>query len=78
MKWLQYNNTGTKQYFWRTTQQQEIDLIEEQSEQITAYECKWNKNEKVRFPSTFINNYPGAKTFAISKDNLEDFLLHDH
>lgn len=26
---LRYNNIDAKQYFWRITQQQEIDLIEE-------------------------------------------------
>lgn len=75
MKWLQYNNIAAVQYFWRTTQQQEIDLIEELGEQLTAYEFKWSKNEKVRFPLTFTANYPGSKTFAVSQDNMEDFLL---
>ncbi len=75
MKFIRHNNIDAKQYFWRTTQQQEIDLIEEKEKQFNAYEIKWNSNKKVRFPQTFTNNYPGTKTFIISPDNIEEFLL---
>jgi len=75
MKLLRYDNRDTKQYFWRTTQQQEIDLIEESEGQFNAYELKWNKDKKVRFPQTFTENYPNTKTFVISPANIEDFLL---
>lgn len=75
MKLLQYHTIAAVQYFWRTTQQQEIDLIEELGEQLIAYEFKRNKNAKVRFPHTFTDNYPGSKTFTVSLDNMENFLL---
>jgi uncharacterized protein len=76
MKFLRYNNIDAKQFFWRTTQQQEIDLIEETNEGLAAYEIKWNDaKRKTRFPLTFTENYPGAKTFGISEGNIEDFLL---
>ena len=77
MKFLHYNNLDAKQYFWRTTQQQEIDLIEEhEGDQLKAFEFKWSKNVKVRFPQTFTDNYPGSETFIISPDNLQEFLLN--
>ena len=60
---------------WRTTQQQEIDLIEDNGEGLLAYEFKWNANSKVRFPQTFTDNYSDTKTFVISPENIEDFLL---
>jgi predicted AAA+ superfamily ATPase len=75
MKFLRYNNLDTDQYFWRTTQQQEIDLIEDDGEQLTAFEFKWGKKEKVRFPQTFTDSYKGAKTFVISPENVEEFLI---
>lgn len=75
MKLHRYGANETTQYFWRTTQQQEIDLIEESDNKLTAYEFKWNKNKKVRFPQTFTENYPGSETFVISPDNIEGFLL---
>lgn len=75
IKFLRYNNILTSQYFWRTTKQREIDLIEEHNGKLNAYEFKWSKNKKVRFPQTFTDNYPGSGTFIISPDNVEDFLL---
>lgn len=75
MKLHRYGDNETTQYFWRTTQQQEIDLIEEKQARLTAYELKWNKNKKVRFPQTFTENYPGSETFVISPENMDDFLL---
>lgn len=75
MKLHRYGTNETTQYFWRTTQQQEIDLIEEKDDKLSAFEFKWNKNKKVRFPQTFTENYPGSKTYVISPDNVEDFLL---
>lgn len=75
MKYLRYQNQDTTLYFWRTIQQQEIDLIEDDGENLSAYEFKWNFKAKVRFPQTFINNYPAAKTFVVTPANIEEFLL---
>ena len=76
MKHLRYTNTDVKQYFWRTTQQQEIDLIEEhEAGRLMAFEFKWAKHAKVRFPETFTGNYPDVETRIVSPDNIEDFLL---
>ncbi len=75
MKFLHYRGLTTRQYFWRTTQQQEIDLIEEQGDTLAAFELKWNSRARVRFPQTFTNHYAGATTAVISPANLEEFLL---
>lgn len=75
MKFLRYQGKDVKQYFWRTMQQQEIDLIEEVGDEMTGYEVKWNSKERVRFSQTFTENYPTAKTATISPGNLEEFLI---
>lgn len=75
IKFLQYNRIDTSRYFWRTTQQQEIDLIESTEGKLSAYEFKWNSSARVRFPQTFTHNYPGSETRVITPDNLEEFLL---
>lgn len=76
MKFLRYENIDVNHYFWRTTQQQEIDLIEEQEGgDLHAFEFKWGKQDKVRFPKTFTTNYPDAGASVISKENIESFLL---
>ncbi|MHB1921073.1 MAG: ATP-binding protein [Chitinophagaceae bacterium] len=74
MKLLHYHDIDVKQYFWRTTQQQEIDLIEESLDQWAAFEFKWNAKAKVRFPQTFSDNYPNTKMLVVSPANVEDFL----
>ncbi len=76
MKFLKYQCIDTSYYFWRTTQQQEIDLIEENEEGMTAFEFKWNvKNASVRFPQTFTNSYPDAQTAVVTPGNVEDYLF---
>lgn len=75
MKLLRYQGIDAKQYFWRTTQQQEIDLIEEWEDGLKAFEFKWGKSGKVRFPQTFTSNYPGSETAVITTENVEEFLM---
>ena len=47
-----------KSFFWRTTQQQEIDYIEERQGKLFAYEFKWNAMKKSWLSRTFANAYP--------------------
>jgi len=74
MKYLKYKEIDASLYFWRTTQQQEIDLVEATGKKLKAYECKWGKIGKTKFPLTFTANYPGTETNIISPGNLEDFI----
>jgi predicted AAA+ superfamily ATPase len=76
MKFLYYQGIDATQYFWRTTQQQEVDLIEEhEGGDLKAFEFKWKENKRFRFPKTFTENYPGVKTYTISPENIEEFLI---
>jgi uncharacterized protein len=74
MKWLRYNNKHVDRYFWRTTQQQEIDYLEEENGQFLAVEFKWNSKQKARFSKTFLNAYPIANSMVISPENIEHFV----
>lgn len=75
MKFLHYQNIDAKQYFWRTTQQQEIDLVEEYADSWLAYEFKRNIQAKKRFPQTFTENYKNVELSIVTPANVEDFLL---
>lgn len=75
IKFLLYQNMEAEHYFWRTTQRQEIDFIEEFEGKLHAFEFKWSKNSKARFSSTFSDNYPGSQYKVITPENLEEFLL---
>jgi uncharacterized protein len=43
--------------------------------QLKAFEFKWGRSGKVRFPQTFTANYQGTEIMVISPDNLEGFLM---
>jgi predicted AAA+ superfamily ATPase len=75
IKHLRYAGKDAKFYFWRTTQQQEIDLIEEKDGELTAFEFKWNKNAKAKIPLTFSENYPGAKGMVVTPENVEGIAM---
>ncbi len=71
-----YHNKNTKYYFWRTTQKQEIDFIEEVDQNLFAYEFKYNpKKAKTKCPLTFSNNYPNVPFNVITSENYMDFVL---
>lgn len=56
-------NTGipTNFYFWRTYDQQEIDLIEERGGELVAYECKYASGKTVKTPCDWSVAYPDAR-----------------
>jgi len=75
LKQNQYLEKWRNTYFWRNTEQNEIDYIEEYNDQLYAYEFKWNPNAKARSTKSFIKGYPDAQVKVIHKDNFEEFLL---
>ena len=71
-----YHNKNAKYYFWRTTQKQEIDFIEEIDGKLFAYEFKYNpKKMQTKCPLTFSNNYPEIPFNVVTKENYLDFII---
>lgn len=62
-------------YFWRTADQQEIDLIVEQDGILNAYEIKWKEKKHVRINKTFTSLYPNYTFNFIHSGNVDEFLL---
>jgi uncharacterized protein len=54
-------------YFWRTYDQQEIDLLQEKGSELTAYEYKYSAT--ARAPKGFTTAYPEARFMVINKNN---------
>jgi len=75
LKILANQKTKKEIYFWRTTQQQEIDYIEVEHDNISAFEFTWNPKAKKRIPKTFTTAYPNSATKIITSDNFEEFIL---
>lgn len=52
MELLHYNDIDVRQYFWQTTQQQEIDFIEESHDQWATFKFKRNAESQLHFHQT--------------------------
>ncbi len=70
-----YHNHYRNTYFWRTLNQQEIDLIEEYDGKLHAYEFKWNSRKKVKLTKNFQAAYPDCELQIITPENFEYFVL---
>lgn len=77
-KYNAYNQLNKNSFFWRTVNQQELDLIEEFGGQIHAYEFKWNSRKTVKLTKTFQNAYPEATFQVITPENIHEFLLPEN
>ena len=75
LKMKAWKDISTKSYFWRNKQQREVDYIEEQYGELTAYEMKWNSEKNHKVTLAFTNAYPTAKTEIITPLNFKGFVF---
>jgi uncharacterized protein len=68
------NGRYASTWFWRTTQQQEIDYLENQDGLLKAFEFKWNAKAKQKWPKTFTTNYPNHELTLVNPDTYSEFL----
>lgn len=74
-KKLIYNKAQTESFFWRNTQQAEIDYLEVKNNEIQAFEIKYNPNQKIKFTTSFTKIYTPKTTEVINYENFYDFIL---
>ena len=73
---IKYNNSrniDVNMYFWRTTQKQEIDFVEEKGGILSAFEFKWKK-DSFKKPKVFLDAYPGSAIELVNKDSYKKFI----
>ena len=75
LKQQSYARSFVKSYFWRTSAKQEIDYVEEDNGQLTAYEFKWNPRKKASVPPSFARSDPDAEYNTITRENYYEILL---
>jgi len=75
LKYRTYTPLYANVYFWRTYQQQEIDLIEEHSGRLFGYEFKWSASKPVRKPSLWGSTYANSDFTVIHPENYLEFVL---
>ena len=69
-----YSGNFAQLFFWRTHEQQEIDLIEEQDGILHTFEFKWNGKARNCQPKAFANSYPNSTYEVITPENYWSFL----
>ena len=66
-------NSSKEFYFWRTYDEQEIDLIEVSGDSIAAFELKWG-NKMPGVPQAFSTAYPQASYQVVNRNNYLEFI----
>lgn len=69
-----YTTIYANNYFWRTWDGKEVDLVEERDGKLFGYEFKWSARKKVSAPKDWINTYTNATFEIITPDNYLDFV----
>lgn len=73
-----YDGRYVNSYFWRTTDKQEIDYVEEENGLMHLYELKWNPaRSKAKLPKTFVECYNPATSTIVTPDNYLNILLEN-
>lgn len=71
-----YSGRYVSSYFWRTTQQQEIDYVEECDGQFSIFEMKWNpRRANTQFPSSFITAYDVKEKAVVTPENWIEWVV---
>ena len=73
LKKQEYLGISANNYFWRTYDQKEIDLVEERGGNLYGYEIKW-KAGRLRPPKTWLEGYKNAKYDVINRENYMGFI----
>lgn len=74
LKKRHYQQIYGNHYFWRTWNQQEIDLVEERDGQLFGYEFKWQPKANLKPPKDWLQTYPTASHAIIHRDNYLPFI----
>ena len=69
-----YTGNLAESYFWRTYDQQEIDLIEEWGGRLHAAEIKWSPRAAARAPRGWCQAYPGGSFQVVHQGNYLGFI----
>jgi len=75
LKKCTYKGIPGADYFWRTYDGQEIDLVEEREGSLFAYEFKWSETTRCKQPKDWVLAYPKAEYHVIDRKKYLDFIL---
>lgn len=74
MKYREYHKIYGDQFFWRTYDGSEVDLIEERDGKLFGFELKWKEKKYSRKPLKWLE-YKGSSYKVITPKDLSGFVL---
>ena len=74
IKYLSNEGLSAQKFFWRTTQKQEIDYVEDRDGVLHAFEFKWNPVKRATISLTFKRAYPEHEFLTVTPGNYTQFL----
>lgn len=67
-----------KQYFWRTYDGQEVDLVEEWTGQkMHAFEMKYHEKKRYKTPPLWKKHFPKTPVAVVTRENYRTVLIED-
>ncbi len=73
LKKQHYMQILSNNYFWRTYDQKEVDLVEEREGKLYGYEFKWNP-KKMKIQKEWLETYSNADFEIIHRENFLPFI----
>lgn len=74
MKYREYHRIEANQYFWRTYDGSEVDLVEEREGNLYGFEFKWKPREYPRVLAKW-NEYKGSSYQVITPNEVRGFIV---
>ena len=76
LKYRMYHNVIASQYFWRTYDGSEVDLVEERENKLFGYEIKHQLHKKSKIPEKW-SEYKNSHFTTISPASLSNFIYNE-
>ena len=74
LKYREYHRIYADQYFWRTYDGSEVDLVEEREGKLFGYEFKWKHKKWSKEPLKFLE-YKNSSYEVITSKNLDGLII---
>lgn len=75
LKYQAYHKLYRDNYFWRTYDGAEIDLVEEKEGKPAGYEFKWKRNKRKAAAPAAWGDYRGSSYKVITPNDLDGFII---
>lgn len=73
LKKQEYEGMVSNNYFWRTYDKKEVDLVEERDGKLYGYEFKWSP-KKTKIQQVWLDTYDNATFEVVNRDNFMEYI----